>query len=327
MAKISLKYIDGKLPENLSELLSNADEQDLRILVALMMAADADGEVSEESYPLDRLGLELPEIEASLKFWRGAGVISVARGSAKKQKPKAEQIKTEEAVKSAHRNGALEKADGVSPYATEELAALFEKRRVTAQFIDEAQRVVGKTFNSYDTGIVAGIVDQLGFEEEAVLHILAYAVRIGKKGLRYPEKLALSFYDDGITTTAAVSERIAKIEHSAELIGQIKVLFGAAGRELSKTEKTLFEKWTQKFGYDLEVVRLAYDITIDNIQKPAPKYADAILEKWYAEGLRTADDVSGFEQKHKQESKDESKSYDLDDFYEAALERSFKDLK
>lgn len=320
MAKIALKYTKGEIPENLAELLANADEQDLRILISLMMAADAEGEVEDSAILKDLLGLELPEIEASVKFWRGAGVVTVAKGSAKKQKAQSE-------IKSAHREGAVEKNTGVSPYATEELAALFERRRVSAQFIDEAQRVLGKTFNSYDTGIAAGIVDQLGFDEEAVLHILAYCVRIGKKSLRYSEKLALSFYDDGITTTAEVSARIARIEQSAEIIGQIKQLFGASGRELSKTEKSLFEKWTQRFGYDLEVIRLAYDITIDNIQKPAPKYADAILEKWHAEGLKSAEDVAAFEQKKKQGSADETKSYDLDDFYEAALERSFKDLK
>ena len=55
--------------------------------------------------------------------------------------------------------------------------------------------------------------------------------------------------------------------------------------------------------------------------------ADAILEKWNAEGLKSADEVADFEKKKKQGSVDESKSYDLDDFYEAALERSFKDLK
>ena len=329
MAKITLRYINGEVPENLADILSNADEQDMRILIALMMAADGNGEVNAEFSLSDTLGLEKPEIDASLKFWRGAGVISAARSQ--KSKPRAEKPESAEEPKTsaptAHRDGAVEKSTGVSPYATDELAALFEKRRVTAQFIDEAQRVLGKTFNSYDTGIAAGIVDQLGFDEEAVLHILAYCVRIGKKSLRYSEKLALSFYDDGITTTAEVSARIARIEQSAEIIGQIKQLFGASGRELSKTEKSLFEKWTQRFCYDLEVIRLAYDITIDNIQKPAPKYADAILEKWHAEGLKSAEDVAAFEQKKKQGSADEAKSYDLDDFYEAALERSFKDLK
>ena len=331
MAKITLRYINGELPENLSDILSNADEQDMRILIALMMAADGNGDVNAEFSLSDTLGLEKPEIDASLKFWRGAGVISGSRSQ--KSKPKTEKPESAEEPKTsaptAHRGGAVEKSTGVSPYATEELAALFEKRRVTAQFIDEAQRVVGRTFNSYDTGIVAGLVDQLGFEEEAVLAILAYATRIGKKGLRYPEKLALSFYDEGITTESAVVARIAIIEHSAEVVGKIKQLFGMGSRELSRTEKTLFDKWTQKFGYGIEVIRVAYDITVDATQKPLPKYADAILEKWHAEGLRTEGEVLAFEQKSKpsKDSGEGDKSYELDDFFEAALKRSLEDLK
>ncbi|MBQ7375659.1 MAG: DnaD domain protein [Clostridia bacterium] len=331
MAKITLRYINGEVPENLADILSNADEQDMRILIALMMAADENGEVNAEFSLTDTLGLEKPEIDASLKFWRGAGVISAARSQ--KSKPKTEKPESAEEPKTsaptAHRGGAVEKSTGVSPYATDELAALFEKRRVTAQFIDEAQRVVGRTFNSYDTGIVAGLVDQLGFEEEAVLAILAYATRIGKKGLRYPEKLALSFYDEGITTESAVVARIAIIEHSAEVVGKIKQLFGMGSRELSRTEKTLFDKWTQKFGYGIEVIRVAYDITVDATQKPLPKYADAILEKWHAEGLRTEEEVLAFEQKSKpsKDSGEGDKSYELDDFFEAALKRSFEDLK
>ena len=200
---------------------------------------------------------------------------------------------------------------------------------MSAEFIDEAQRVFGKTFNSYDTGIVVGLVDQLGFEEEAVLAILSYVTRIGKRGVRYTEKVALGFYDDGYTRTREVVERIELIERSKSVIGKVKQLFGIGDRELSRTEKTLFEKWTQKFGYDIDVIRAAYDITVDRTQKPLPKYADSILEGWNAAGLRTLEDV----QKHEEERKNATdatkseKSYDLDDFFTAALNRSFEDMK
>jgi hypothetical protein len=66
MTKITLKYINGQMPDNISELLQNADEQDMRILIALMMAADENGEVNAEFSLADTLGLETPEIDASL---------------------------------------------------------------------------------------------------------------------------------------------------------------------------------------------------------------------------------------------------------------------
>lgn len=333
MAKINLKYGKGKLPENLGSILAAADEQDLRILVALLMSADDEGTVNDDTPMAQALGLEKSDIAASLKFWRGAGVISSPSAKASKRSVAENDRGSDEKsntvrgnIPTAHRGGAVAKSNGVSTYATEELAELFERRKISAQFIDEAQRVVGKTFNSYDTGIVAGLVDQFGFEEEAVLAILAYVTSHGKKSLRYSEKLALGFYDEGLTTAAQVVERINLIERSNDTIQKIKQLFGIGSRELSRTEKTLFETWTQKFGYDIEVIRKAYDITVDTIHKPVPKYTSVILEKWYAEGLKTADDVCAYEQAQKKERNGEDKSYDLDDFFEAALNRSLEDL-
>ena len=328
-AKRIIKYRNASLPENLGDLLTNADENDLRILIALMMAADENGEVADGFSVEDALGLDKVSVDASLKFWRGAGVIGGARVASAKTKPA--EVKTDaetkKEIETAHKDGVVEQSAGVTNYRSAELADLFEKRMVTAAFIDEAQRVFGKTFNSYDTGIVVGLVDQLGFDEEAVLAILAYVTRIGKKGLRYCEKVAISLYDDGYTGFREVQDRIEVIERSSHTMAKIKQLFGIGERSLSKTEKETFERWTQKFGYDIDVIKCAYDIMIDRIQKPVPKYANTIIEKWYAEGLRTVEEIAAYESKQKESKASEQKSYDLDGFFEAALQRSYDDLK
>jgi len=328
-AKRTIKYRNASIPENLGEVLANADENDLKILIALMMAADENGEVADDFSVEDALGFDKTSVAASLKFWRGAGVIGGARTTAAKAKPATEKHEGQTSeIQTAHKGGAVEQSTGVVSYGSAELADLFEKRKVTAEFIDEAQRVFGKTFNSYDTGIVVGLVDQLGFEEEAVLSILAYVTRIGKKGLRYCEKVALSLYDDGYTRFQEVHDRIEVIERSSHTISKIKQLFGIGERSLSKTERTLFEKWTQDFDYDIDVIRLAYDITIDIKHEPIPKYTGAILENWYAAGLRTVQDVNNYEKAQKESKAEKSaKSYDLDGFFEAALQRSYDDLK
>ena len=331
-----LKYGNGQLPDNLSEILSNADENDLKILITLMMAEDEKGEVAESFSVADTLGLEESAVAASLKFWRGAGIIGAAKSTARAQKT--EGVKAADmpsatekpVVQTAHRDGAIERSMGLAPYNSDELASLFEKRKITAEFIDEAQRVFGKTFNSNDTGIVVGLIDQFDFDEAAVLAILSYVVRLDKRTMRYAERVALSFYDAGYTHTAEVVERIAFIERSRETISKIRQIFGFGGRELSKTEKSYFEKWTQKFEYEEDVVRLAYDITVDRTQKPLPRYTDAILSEWYAAGLRTVEAIEKYEDdKNGGGSAPSSvgKSYDFDDFFDAAVKRGFDDIK
>ena len=163
-----------------------------------------------------------------------------------------------------------------------------------------------------------------------MLAILAYMVQKGKKTVRYAEQIAIAFYDEGITDTVAVLERLHRMEQAGETVQKIRVLFGAAGREMTTTEKRLFSAWSEKLGYDIEVIRMAYDITVDNTQKPAPKYANSILEAWHAEGLRTADEVRSYLETEKKSKKDAqggvAKSYDLEDFFEAALKRSYADM-
>ena len=329
MAKKKIKYINGEMPDDIASILSNADEDDLRILVLMMMLADNNGEVREDVSIESVLDISSEKVNASLKFWRGAGVIGSSRTSKKKDSENQKDIQKEASIPTAHRNGAVE-SNGVEVYGSVELATLIEKRAVTACFVDEAQKVFGKTFNAYDTNVVVGLVDQYGFEEEAVLAILAYVLRLGKKGVKYAEKIAIGLYDDGYTTAADVVDRINSIEQAKETVYKIKQMFGFGARELAKTEKEMFSKWTQTYGYDVDVIRIAYDITVNSIQKPVPKYTDKIIEKWYSEGLRTLADVEAYESKKKDSPKENGevqKSYEIDDFFDAALKRSFKDLK
>lgn len=327
MAKKKIKYIGGNLPDNISDLLLNADEQDLRIMTLLLMSADANGEIPDGVSFEDILGISKSELDASLKFWQGAGAIGSTR--AVKRKPEEQEPAKKISVPTAHRGGAVE-SGGVDNYRSAELATILERREVTASFVDEAQRVFGKTFNSYDVNIVVGLVEQYGFEEEAILVILAYVLRKGKRSVRYAEKIAISLYDDGITSAEDTVKKIAEMEASKEIISQIKKMYGFGSRALTNTEEALFTKWTRKYGYDIDAIRIAYDITVNAIQKPAPKYTDKIIEKWYSEGLRTVFEIEERENaKRADESaeKDPQKSYELDDFFSAAMNRSFNDLK
>lgn len=333
-ANVVLQYRNGTLPEHWTEVLRNADENDLRILTTVLMLSDGAGGTTSAETLSTCLELSQAEVDASLKFWRGAGILST-EGSAEKRTA-VSQVKNEVPAEekpalrqtAAHRNGVLEHSGVLGQYTSSELAELTENR---AGFVNEAQRMMGKIFRMYDTGVLMGMVDQLGFEEEAVLAILAYAVHQGKKTVRYAEKIAMSLYDRGVTETAAVLEQICRMERAGEVTAQIRSLFGMGARELTASEKKMFEAWIVRYAYDIDVIRMAYDITVDNIQKPVPKYTNSILEKWYTEGLHTAEEVRRYLEQKKSGNGENgvtvTKSYDTEEFFEAALQRSYEHLK
>lgn len=312
--------------ENGAEIIANADDTDLAIIGALALLADCNGETDTGALAL--LGrFEDAEIAASVKFWRGAGVLTASTKS---------KITAE--VQTAHKNGAVAHT-GVESYTNDELASVLE-RSVKSTFVDEAQRVMGKIFNKNEVGKLVGIVDQLGFEEEAVLAILAYCVRLGKKSLSYAEKIAITFHDEDIFTSEAVHSQIDYLEKRNTAIEKIRSLYGFGGRALTTAEKKYFTSWTEEYGFDYDVIVMAYELTVDTIQSPVPKYTDTILKKWHTHGLRTTEEIETFiaEEKSKGGAKPKSssrstaprvvvssaeKGKEIDEWFEAKLNKHF----
>ena len=162
----------------------------------------------------------------------------------------------------------------------------------------------------------------LGFDEEYILLLLAHCVRMEKRSLRYAEKMALQLYDEDVTDAAALEERLRRVELMATATGKIRAMFGIAHRTLTAKEKTMIERWICVLKYDLEVIRLAYESTVNAINDASLAYANTILERWYAEGLRTTEEVERAMQAYRR-AKQGGSSFDLDDFIGAALKNTY----
>ena len=312
--------------DGLAGAIRAADENDLRVLLALMLTDDGEG--VDYADILRSLELTESEFDASVKYWRGAGLIKKSKNTAKEND--GEKKAEPPAVSSAHRGGKLERKSELPSYSTTELSELIEKRQITAEFINEAQRVVGKIFNTHEVNILVGMVDYIGFDEASVIIILSHMVKMGKRSLRYAEQIAFSLYDEGVTDIGTLQARLCKMEDNSKVESAVRSMFGMTGRSLTAKEKKFLKSWIDTMGYDEECIRLAYDITVDATHSPAPAYANSILENWYAAGLHTRDDIIAAEAARKEEkavrgAKTEG-SFDTDDFFDAALKRSFSDL-
>ena len=306
---VTINFKRGERKDGLLSAIAAADEHDLRLMLALSL-------ISSESEKLDcapiaeELGLSESELDASIKYWCGAGLLKKsARGSCAKK----DAEKVPESAKSAHKDGKLERGSELPSYSSAELSELIEKRRITAEFIDEAQRIIGKVFNSHEVGLLVGMVDYVGFDESCVIIILSEMVKNDKRSLRYAEKLAFSLYDMGITTASGLQEYFRGLEESKKTESLVRSMFGMSGRALTPNESRYLNSWINKMGFGVDVIRLAYDITVDKTQTPSPAYANAILKKWHGEGLRTAEDVARYEEQYKkvkgeEEKKDEENS-------------------
>lgn len=326
--KINLT-IKTPLSQSVWNAIASADENDLRVMLALSLASDEErGDISSL---LSSLELEESELDASIKYWCGAGLLKKGRKTAKTAAATAKENDTEpkNQIQPLHRDGKLERKSELPSYSSTELAELIEKRSITAEFINEAQRVVGKIFNTHEVNILVGMIDYIGFDEASVIIILSHMVNLGKRSLRYAEQLAFSLYDEGITDAESLQARLKKMEGYAKTESEVRAMFGMTGRSLTTKEKKFLRSWIENMGFDTEIIRMAYDITVDATHEPAPAYANSILENWYASGLTTAEAIVAAESEKKQKNKaarTDANSFDTDEFFQAALRRTFEEL-
>ncbi len=328
------------LPSTVPE--ADATPEQLRVLLWLA----SDPTLFAKPAQLARLaGADRDEIGDILDFWQSVGVLSngkEAQESKKAQrkptdKPAKPAIDTKKTTSATETKPALEakpaaeakpaflaRADELPNYSTAELSDLLEKSQSLRMLIEEAQNTWGKIFNPYETTILVGLSDYLGLDNEYILLLLAHCKRVGKKSLREVEYYALRLVDKGITDATALEEYIKCNEMRRSIEGKIRTMFGLGSRAFTTKEETMINNWAS-YGYGEDIIRRAYDITVGTAKEASIPYANSILKCWHSEGLDTAAQIDA-----KLDAEREKKgqavmtgSFDTDDFFEAALKRSY----
>lgn len=311
LENVSIDYSGGVLvlPLAAAERLCDADKKDVEsLLYCLYVLQGGEPKCAASMFNISS--------EVDIKHWQECGVI---RSDVNAITPSAEPKKP-----TKHKKPEV----GVPHYSTEELGGVLERRSDAAAVIDECEKTIGKMFSTSEVAKVVGLMDYLDLDGEYITNLCVHCVRIGKKSLRYIETTAFELYDKGITTTDALNEHLRAIEATAKLESRIRSLFGMnPDRALTARERAFIDAWVGKFGYDLDVIKKAYEITVDAIGKPSLPYANAILESWDAAMLKSIDEVNGYlaAKDGSDNSKPVGSSFNTESFFEASLRRSYGD--
>lgn len=323
--KIRFEYGDGVcvLPCGIHNLIDKAKKFDIKVLL-LLSSADKYREGKYLKELSSALECEESDIEASLAFWRGAGVISISDGATKSKPEKAERVeKTEKAEKTETNVPKRAKVTELPQYTSNELNALLEKNRFVVGLIDECQNVLGKMFTASEIKVLMGLVDYLGLDEDYILVLMNYCARHDHKNMRYVEKLAIACLDEGLTEAPVLENALLEREARESIEGKIRSIFGMGKRSFTTKEKKQIDTWINEYKYGVEIIERAYDITVAATKEPSVHYANAILEKWYANGIKTLAEIDALQASREEQKALDSSSFDVDDFFDAALKKSY----
>lgn len=122
------------------------------------------------------------------------------------------------------------------------------------------------------------LLEEYGFEQDALLMIISYCVNLKGDNIRYQyiKKVAKSFAEDGITTAKKVDEKLSAYSSSTPLLLK---LFSACGikKQPDVEDDKLYKKWSRDLGFgDDAIIAAAKNFKIKNSEK-----LDTVLEELY----------------------------------------------
>lgn len=321
------------LPQSVVQKMETATEQDLRVL--LLLASDpAQLENFNPAKLSSVLDLSEQQIELSIAFWRGAGVLKTGRSA----KQPSEEQPASEAPRAVI---TPETVRGGQPvYTGTEIEKLMKERKELAGLLKECQKTLEKVFNVTESNKIISLYDYLHLSADYILQLAKHCQLLGKGTVAYVTATAYQLYNQDIVTAQALEEYIEAKEKLHDFENFIRPLCGFGGRKLSKKEQKFIENW-EKMNLPEEVISYAYEQSVDATGELSMPHLNKILEGFKAAGVRDLKDAEKCAEQHREEmkklygsgkagkSKDQSefKSFDADEFFNVAIESSKNELK
>lgn len=318
--------------------LKGATAAELKVLIYALDRQDVTFEDIEKA-----TGLGKEEITSALFTWKDLGVISCIglKKSKAFAKNNADAQGAEEKSSADERGGEKEQkpkrflaSTEVPHYTSDQINNLIEKNRESKELIDACQNILGRTFNVAESSVIVKLVDYYKLTPPYIMLVCQHVTdRYGTNvSVRMIEKEVANNYDKEIFTYSELEEHYKNEAVAGSLEGRLRVMLGIGQRALSKKERQCLEKWVS-YGYGFEVIELAFEVTVNNADKFNIGYMDAIIERWHSEGCTSLEDAEKAVKARKEENKakrtkkkkddDTSTSFDTDDFWEKALNRSY----
>ncbi len=249
----------------------------------------------------EQLSVTEDEVTEAIRYWENAGVFSFGG---------------DEGLRASNVNRISTKPVYVSAV---EISKLLEGKPELRFMFDRLEQIYGRPVTSTEQRSYIYLYEAAGLPADVLVMIAEHCVSIDKPSIRYIEKTALNWADDGIDTHDKAIARISELSKLHQMETKVKKCFGIENRNLSANERKYVKAWTEEYYFDMDMIELAYDRMVDGIGRLSFPYLNTILKSWHENHLKTVEDVLQKDtpnHDNKRQSRKSQSSYDIDAFAE-----------
>lgn len=293
----------------------------LKALLLLLRAPDQNADIEQMARDLC---LEPAEVHAALQYWVQAGLLRAdpaeAAASQKEAVPQNPQLERSSDSQTPPAELPKKTPQGPVPKPSKltggDIETIIQTNPDVEALLHESERLLCKTLTAADISSIVSLYDWAGIPIDVILMVEEYCKSKGKTNVRYIERTALAWFEKGIDTHEKAERYISELLEASENEKLVRSAFGIYDRRLIPKERDYIHTWFREYGFDIRLIKLAYERTIEAIQKLSFPYINSILLSWHKQGIKTPEAAAGEARIHStpQVREKPEASYNLNEF-------------
>ena len=254
--------------------LKLASEMQLKVLLALLR--DGVGNFSPEQCAA-RLNISLENVTESLIYWQQRGILL---GAAAEQ-PAPQKV-------------AVAKQQLPS---RQQVAARIGQSRELAELLRLAEQKFGRMLRQNEMATLVHLCDDEGMAPPVLLMLIEQSVSEGRCTISHIERTAVQWINNGVQTVADAERELVAAAANRKAWAIVCRAFCMDQRRPSTKEQEAADRWVNEWKFSTDMLRLAYDICVDNKGKMLVSYIDKVLGSWHSQGVKQPSDLNKTDKK------------------------------
>ncbi len=256
--------------------LATADQ--LKVLLWCLKNADKQFDISLAA---ESMNIDEYTVRDALDFWVSRGVlcatVETAQAVQPKEKPEAKKRSVRAATVKPGR-------DEVARRGLEDPDILFMLREAEQQF--------GRVLRQNEASTLVWLYDDEGLSVSLILMIVNFAITEGRANIGFIERTAIEWVNDGVTDIVEAEQRLTDIRRKKDAWSLVEKAFGIKHRSPTKAELTMSDTWVNEWGYGYDIIREAYEVSINTTSEFSIPYIKKVISEWHKKGVKTVEDIA-----------------------------------
>ncbi len=245
----------------LERCLREANESQLKIYLYLLKNGSENSTVSSIA---DYFNYSEQDVKRALKFWNGKSTSGTQSG------------------------GNVVEFSGRYTYSKDRIAKFMDDPDV-AQLMVIAEQYMKRTINPDEISSILYIYDQLAFPVDLVDYLLEYCISNNKKSFRSIELVATEWKEAGVKTLAAAKKLTRHVPKEMKAV--MEALGFPKDHQPVEAEIAYVRRWTESYGYGMDIIGEACKRTVLATGKPSIRYANSIIKGWHDLKVEKPEDI------------------------------------